>query len=367
MSEKRTTIQQLLQKPLFDEELSFDEALDIYKNAPFSQLMSAAHSMRLKLHPENEVSWIIDRNVNISNICVVGCRFCNFSCSKNSPSAYVTTRDEYRKKISELFALGGNQLLLQGGLNPALDLKFHCDLFSWMKSEFPQLKLHALSPAEVDFMARTEKMSHEEVLKTLVNADLDSLPGAGAEILSDRVRQIVSPSKISADKWIEVMRAAHKLGLVTSATMMFGHVETPQERIEHMIRIRELQKEKPHDAPGFLSFIPWPFYGKDTTLVKEGLVKDFPTPVEYIRLIATARLVLNNIPNIQASWLTVGKTTAAVCLYAGANDLGSIMIEENVVSSAGASYRMNADEMQQLIRDSGFIPRKRKQDFSDAE
>ncbi|HBG71771.1 MAG: dehypoxanthine futalosine cyclase [Bacteroidetes bacterium GWF2_43_63] len=357
----------LLAKPLNGEELSPKDALQIYEQASFPQLMVAAHAMRMKLHPENEVSWIIDRNVNITNICITGCRFCNFSCSKNSTSAYVTTRDEYRKKISELFALGGNQLLLQGGLNPALDLQFHCDLFRWMKSAFPELKLHALSPAEVDFMARTEKLSHTEVLQTLMNAGLDSLPGAGAEILSDRVRKIVSPSKISADGWIEVMRAAHKLGLITSATMMFGHVETIEERIEHMIRIRDLQKEKPTGAPGFLSFIPWPFYGKDTTLMKEGLVQNFPTPLEYIRLIATARLVLNNIPNIQASWLTVGKTTAAVCLYAGANDLGSIMIEENVVSSAGASYRMHADEMQQLISDSGFGPRRRNQDFTDAE
>lgn len=356
----------LLSKPLIGEELSPKEALQIYEHASFPQLIAAAHAMRMKLHTENEVSWIIDRNVNITNVCITGCRFCNFSCSKNSTAAYVTSRDEYRNKINELFALGGNQLLLQGGLNPALDLKYYCDLFSWMKSEFPHLKLHALSPAEVDYMARTEQMSHEEVLKTLTKSGFDSLPGAGAEILNDRVRNLVSPSKISADNWIEVMRTAHKLGLVTSATMMFGHVETHEERIDHMIRIRELQKEKPENAPGFLSFIPWPFYGKDTTLMKEGLVQNFPTPLEYIRLIATARLVLNNIPNIQASWLTVGKTTAAVCLYAGANDLGSIMIEENVVSSAGASYRMHADEMQQLISDSGFVPRRRNQDFTDA-
>jgi len=359
-------INSLLAKPLNGKELSFDESVFLYTNAPTELLLNTAHQRRLQLHPENKVSWIIDRNVNISNVCITGCRFCNFSCSKNSASAYVTSRDEYRKKINELQALGGNQLLLQGGLNPALDLHFHCELFRWMKTEFPNLKLHALSPAEVDFMARTEKLSHHDVLQTLMNAGLDSLPGAGAEILSDRVRNIVSPSKISTDGWIEVMRAAHKLGLVTSATMMFGHVETMEERIEHMIRIRSLQKEKPLGAPGFLSFIPWPFYGKDTTLEKAGLVNKSVTPVEYIRLIATARLVLNNISNIQASWLTVGKTTAAVCLWAGANDLGSIMIEENVVSSAGASYRMNESEMQQLILDSGFFPRRRNQDFTDA-
>ena len=356
----------LLEKPFCGEELSFDESLFIYENAPLALLMKAAYKFRMKIHPENEVSWMIDRNVNISNVCITGCRFCNFSCSKNSSKAYVTTHEEYRKKINELFLLGGNQLLLQGGLNPALDLQFYCNLFEWLKNEFPKLKLHALSPAEIDFIARTENLSHEEVLKNLMNAGLDSLPGAGAEILSDRVRQIISPLKIKSDVWLEVMKVANRLGLLTSATMMFGHVETLQERIHHMLSIRKLQKEKPENAHGFLSFIPWPIYGQDTALMKQGLIKHFPTPVEYIRLIALSRLVLNNIKNIQASWLTVGKETASVCLYAGANDLGSIMIEENVVSSAGASFRIDADEMQQLIIMSGFIPRKRNQDFTDA-
>ena len=360
----QSELQHILSKPLNNELIGFKEAEWLYANAPTEQLMIAAHQMRMKLHPSNQVSWIIDRNANITNVCITGCRFCNFSCSKNSADAYVTTRDEYRLKIDELFRLGGDQLLLQGGLNPALNLDFYTSLFAWMKSEFPLLKLHALSPAEVDYIARTENMSHQNVLDALVKSGLDSLPGAGAEILNDRVRNIVSPSKISSHSWLEVMRVAHRLGLVTSATMMFGHVETPAERIEHLIRIRDLQSEKPDVAPGFVSFIPWPFYGDNTTLQKEGLVKDFPSPIAYIRLIALSRLLLNNIPNIQASWLTVGKTTAAVCLWAGANDLGSIMIEENVVSSAGAAYRLDANEMQQLIVGSGFVPRRRNQDFS---
>ncbi|PKP05371.1 MAG: dehypoxanthine futalosine cyclase [Bacteroidetes bacterium HGW-Bacteroidetes-6] len=357
-------VQNILSKPLNGEKIGIHEAEWLYMHAPTELLVNAAHRLRMKLHPENEVSWIIDRNVNITNVCITGCRFCNFSCSRNSATAHVTSRNEYRQKIEELFEFGGDQLLLQGGLNPDLNIEFYTSLFSWMKSEYPALKLHALSPAEVDYIAKTENLSHEEVLKILISSGLDSLPGAGAEILNERVRQIVSPAKISSNNWLEVMRTAHRLGMVTSATMMFGHVETPQERIEHMIRIRDLQDEKPSGMPGFLSFIPWPFYGENTTLQKEGLVKNFPTPIQYVRLIALSRLVLNNIPNIQASWLTVGKTTASACLWSGANDLGSIMIEENVVSAAGASYHMNATEMQELIIDTGFVPRKRNQDFS---
>ncbi|NLL28240.1 MAG: dehypoxanthine futalosine cyclase [Bacteroidales bacterium] len=359
-------IYSILAKPLFDQEITFEEALFVYKNVSTELIMSAAHALRMKTHKNNDVSWIIDRNVNITNICVSRCKFCMFSCSKGSPNAFVTSKDEYRKKIEELFALGGNQLLLQGGINNNFNLKYYCDLFSWLKSEFPSIKLHALSPAEIDFIAKKENLSVSSVLKTLIDSGLDSLPGAGAEILSDRVRKIISPAKIKSQQWLDVMHEAHKLGMVTSATMMFGHVETMEERIEHLFKIRDLQKIKPENAPGFLSFIPWPFYGNISLLSKE-LKNDgtfFPTPVEYIRLIAISRLVLNNIPNIQASWLTVGKQTAAVCLHSGANDLGSIMIEENVVSSAGAAYKMGSEEIKELIINSGFNPRQRNQDFT---
>ncbi|MBN2727589.1 MAG: dehypoxanthine futalosine cyclase [Bacteroidales bacterium] len=355
----------LLEKAMTGEEITREEAVFLYREAPLHLLMSTANLIRKKLHPENTVSWMVDRNVNITNVCVSGCKFCNFFCSKNSDKAYVTDMYEYRQKINELFALGGNQLLLQGGLHPELGLKFYENLFQTLKSEFPQLKLHALSPAEIDFLAKKEEKSHLEILTRLREAGLDSLPGAGAEILSERVRKIVSPNKLSGHEWLEVMRVAHKMNMLTSATMMFGHVETVEERIDHLISIRELQSEKPTGSPGFMSFIPWPFYDVGTTLEKTGLVKKLPTAIGYIRLISIARIVLHNISNIQASWLTVGPETASLCLHSGANDLGSIMIEENVVSAAGASYSSGAEELQEVIRKAGFTPRKRNQDFTD--
>ncbi|PLW94361.1 MAG: dehypoxanthine futalosine cyclase, partial [Marinilabiliales bacterium] len=238
-------INNLLEKAISGEEISREEACVLYENAPLYLLVSAADFIRQKMHPENTVSWMVDRNVNITNVCISGCKFCNFFCSKNSDKAYVTEMDEYRQKIEELYKLGGNQLLLQGGLNPELGLKFYENLFRNLKAEYPSLRLHALSPAEIDFLAKKEGTSHKEILVSLREAGLDSLPGAGAEILAERVRKIVSPNKLSGAEWLEVMRQAHKMNMLTSATMMFGHVETREERIEHLISIRELQKEKP--------------------------------------------------------------------------------------------------------------------------
>lgn len=358
-------IPSLLEKNIQGEEITQSDAIFLYKKAPLHLLMSAADLIRKKVHPENTVSWMVDRNVNITNVCVSGCKFCNFYCSKNSSKSYVTGMDEYRQKIEELYKLGGNQLLLQGGLNPELGLNFYENLFRNLKSEYPNLKLHALSPAEIDFLAKKEGKSHLETLTRLRESGLDSLPGAGAEILAKRVRKIVSPNKLSGAEWLEVMRQAHKMNMLTSATMMFGHVETREERIDHLISIRELQKEKPEGHIGFMSFIPWPYLEAGTTLKKTSLVKNIPTTIEYIRLIAISRIVLHNIPNIQASWLTVGPDTASLCLHAGANDLGSIMIEENVVSAAGASYSSGAEELQDMIRKASFISRKRNQDFTD--
>jgi len=360
-------INSLLEKAIAGEEITREEAYFLYNHAPLHLLVSTADLIRRKLHPENMVSWMVDRNVNITNVCISRCKFCNFFCSKNSEKAYVTGIEDYRQKIEELFKLGGNQLLLQGGLNPELGLDFYENLFRNLKSEYPNLKLHALSPAEIDFLAKKEGKSHKEILISLREAGLDSLPGAGAEILAERVRKIVSPNKLSGTEWLEVMRVAHKLNMLTSATMMFGHVETRKERIDHLISIRDLQKEKPEGSPGFKSFIPWPYYEAGTTLEKTGMVKEIPTALEYIRLIVISRIILHNIPNIQASWLTVGPDTASLCLHAGANDLGSIMIEENVVSAAGASYTSGAEDLQNLIRKAGFTPRKRNQDFSDYE
>lgn len=344
-----------------------EESLALYKQMPLAPLMHLAQTVRYRIHPKKQVGWIIDRNVNLTNICFSQCSFCNFCVKKGSSEAYVLTIDEYKKKIDELYALGGRQLLLQGGMNPALGLDFYENLFSTLKSLYPDLKLHALGPPEIAYLAKKSKQSYAKVLQTLQNAGLDSLPGAGAEVLSDRLRQIVSPKKCSTTEWLDVMREVHKMHMVSSATMMFGYIETIEERIQHLMYIREVQDEKPTDAPGFLAFIPWPFMSEDTQLIKE-----FPNikPVsasEYIRMIAISRIVLQNVPHIQASWLTVGKQIGALCLHAGADDMGSVMIEENVVSAAGSHNSINAKEMQELISEQGFLPIQRDQQYFEVE
>lgn len=339
-----------------------EELLRLYLHAPISELISAAHLMRKKLHPGSEVTYIIDRNINYTNVCLSACKFCNFYRTERSPEAYITDQAEYRQKIKELKDAGGEQILLQGGLHPKLGLAFYKKLFSTLKLDFPELKLHALGPAEIVHISRMEGISYADTLSELISSGLDSLPGAGAEILVNRVRQMVSPAKCSADEWLAVMHEAHKQNLLTSATMMFGHLENEVERVEHILRIREVQQLRPKDSTGFISFIPWPFAYQGTVLQKKNKIKAI-TSLEYIRLLAFARLALPEIPNIQASWLTVGYDTASLCLHAGANDLGSIMIEENVVSAAGKNYRLNKDEMINLIRNSGFFPALRNQKF----
>jgi cyclic dehypoxanthinyl futalosine synthase len=269
----------------------------------------------------------------------------------------------YRRKIEETFKYGGDQLLLQGGHHPGLGLDFYTKTFREIKQEFPRLKLHALGPPEVAHIAKLEKMSHHDVLVELRAAGLDSLPGAGAEILVDRVRRLISKGKCGADEWLAIMHEAHKLGITTSATMMFGHVETIEERFIHLARIREIQAKKPADAKGFLAFIPWTFQDVDTLLARIRGVHNLTTPEEYIRMIALSRIMLPNVKNIQASWLTVGKQTAQICLNAGANDFGSIMIEENVVSAAGAPHRFTYKSMQAAIREAGFEPQLRNQQY----
>ncbi len=352
----------LLNRALNQECLSTEEGVFLFNNAPISSLVFVADQIRKRLHPDNKVTWIIDRNVNYTNVCVSGCQFCNFYCGAKSSKAYITSIDEYIQKIDETIALGGEQLLLQGGMHPDLGLKFYTDLFKQLKSLYPNLKLHALGPPEVVHISILENISYEETLKALIEAGLSSLPGAGAEILSDRVRGIISKNKCSVDQWLDVMRVAHKFNLLTSATMMFGHIETITERVEHLIRIREVQSEKPEGAIGFMSFIPWPFQDKDTTLRKHGVINK-TTAEEYIRMIALSRIMLPNFKNIQASWLTVGKQTGQLCLHAGANDFGSIMIEENVVSVAGADYQFDAAGIQRAIKEAGFEPQKRNQRF----
>lgn len=354
---------QLIDRALRLEFLSAAQGKQLFEQTPLPELMSVGNEIRKIHHPGNDVTWIIDRNVNITNACISGCRFCNFYVPAHSRKAYITTPEEYSQKIEEMNCLGGNQLLLQGGLHPHLGLKYYCDLFRKLKEMYPELKLHALGPPEIVHIARLESAGFDKVLRELKDAGLDSLPGAGAEILSDRVRKILSPVKCTVGEWLGVMEEAHKIDLTTSATMMFGHIETLEERLNHLVLIRKTQVKKPAGSKGFISFIPWPFQDEGTVLRKKYMVSNTVTTEEYVRMIAISRIMLPNVPNIQASWLTVGKETAQLCLHAGANDFGSIMIEENVVSVAGARYKFDAAGIQQAIREAGFNPRKRNQEF----
>ncbi len=356
-------IANLLERALKFEHLTAEEGVFLFENAPTTELMYVANRLRQIQVPHNKVTWIIDRNSNTTNVCNANCKFCNFYRRPNHAESYITTIDEYKVKIEETFKFGGEQLLLQGGHHPDLGLAFYVDLFKNLKQLYPNLKLHALGPPEIAHITKLEKSTHYDVLKALKEAGLDSLPGAGAEILDDRVRRLISKGKCGAEEWLEVMRQAHKLHLTTSATMMFGHIETNLERFEHLVKIREVQAQKPEDANGFLAFIPWPFMDEDTLLKKIKRARNTVSGDEYIRMIAMSRIMLPNVKNIQASWLTVGKQVAQVCLHAGANDFGSIMIEENVVSAAGAAFRFTADGIQQAIKDAGFEPQLRNQQY----
>lgn len=356
-------IEDLLQRALNLEHLSIEDGVFLFENASTAELMYVGNKLRFHHVPHNNVSWIIDRNSNTTNVCIANCKFCNFFRPPGHKESYVTTIDEYRQKIDELFEYGGDQLLLQGGHHPDLGLQFYADLFSQLKEIYPNLKLHALGPPEIAHIAKIEKKSHTEVLQVLKESGLDSLPGAGAEILNDRVRRRISRGKCSGLEWLDVMRAAHQLHLTSSATMMFGHIETNYERFEHLVWLREVQAEKPFNAKGFIAFIPWPFMDEDTILNKLKIKRRDFTGDEYIRMIAMSRIMLPNVQNIQASWLTVGKQVAQACLHAGANDFGSIMIEENVVSAAGAAFRFTAKGIQQAIHEAGFIPRLRNQQY----
>jgi cyclic dehypoxanthinyl futalosine synthase len=358
-------VENLLQRALNFEFLSIEEGVFLFENASTAELMYVGNKLRFHHVPENKVTWIIDRNSNTTNVCIANCKFCNFFRPPGHKESYITTIDEYRKKIDELFEFGGDQLLLQGGHHPDLGLQFYVDLFSELKDIYPNLKLHALGPPEIAHIAKLEKKSHTEVLTALKIAGLDSLPGAGAEILNDRVRRRISRGKCSGAEWLDVMRAAHQVHLTTSATMMFGHIETNYERFEHLVWLRDVQSEKPADAKGFIAFIAWPFMDEDTILNKLKIKSRDFTGDEYIRMVAMSRIMLPNIQNIQASWLTVGKQVAQACLHAGANDFGSIMIEENVVSAAGAAFRFTANGIQQAIREAGFIPQLRNQQYED--
>jgi cyclic dehypoxanthinyl futalosine synthase len=363
-------LKELYKKAAQFEFLSVEEGMYLYYNAPLSELMLIADELRKQQVPHGKVTWQIDRNVNTTNVCIANCKFCNFYRLPGHAEAYITDMPSYRKKIEETIKYGGDQLLLQGGHHPELGLQFYIDTFQQIKNEFPTIKLHALGPPEVAHITKLEKnkpggnaITHKDVLQALKAAGMDSLPGAGAEILIDRVRRLISKGKCGAQEWLDIMHEAHNLDITTSATMMFGHVETVQERFEHLVKIREVQSRKPEFAKGFLAFIAWTFQDVDTLLAKIRGMHNLTTPEEYLRMIALSRILLPNIKNIQASWLTVGKATAQLCLHGGANDFGSIMIEENVVSAAGAPHRFTYRSMQEAIKEAGFEPQLRNQQY----
>jgi cyclic dehypoxanthinyl futalosine synthase len=356
-------LDELYTRALGFEFLSIEEGMFLFEHAPLTDLMFVANELRKKQVPHGKVTWIIDRNMNTTNVCLANCKFCNFYRIPGHPESYVTDIETYKRKIDETFRYGGEQLLLQGGHHPELGLAYYTDLFKQLKEIYPNLKLHALGPPEVAHICKISGVSHREALLALKEAGMDSMPGPGAEILNDRVRRLISKGKCGAQEWLDIMHEAHKIGLTTTATMMFGHVETLEERFEHLVKIREVQAKKPEGAKGFIAFIPWTFQDVDTLLRRIRGTKNLTTAEEYIRMIAMSRIMLPNVKNIQASWLTVGKQVAQICLNAGANDFGSIMIEENVVSAAGAPHRFTAQGIQAAIREAGFEPQLRNQQY----
>src|SRR5689334_12907676 len=331
------------------------EALALYRRAPLPLLGELADGIRARKHPERVVTYIIDRNVNYTNVCVARCNFCAFYRPVGSGEGYVLGFDEIFRKIDETIALGGVQLLLQGGHNPDLPIEWYEDLFRGVKTRYPSFKLHALSPPEVIHLTRMTKLPVPEVIDRLIAAGLDSIPGGGAEILVDRVRKLLNCyGKATADEWLDVMRQAHLKGLRTTATMMYGHVETVEERLEHLLRLREVQDE----TGGFTAFITWSYQPIHTEL---GGVE--ATGVEYLRTLAIARIVLDNFDNLQASWVTQGGKVGQLSLAYGANDMGSVMIEENVVRAAGAAYCMDEVEIVRNIENAGFAPKRRNMHY----
>ena len=348
-------IDRIAEKVREGQRLDGDEALDFYRHAPTALLGQLADLVRARRHPEGVVSYIIDRNVNYTNVCVAKCTFCAFYRPVGSNEGYVLGFDEIFRKIDETMAVGGVQLLLQGGHNPDLPLSWYEDLFRAVKERYPSFKLHALSPPEVIHVSRLSQLSVPEVIARLINAGLDSIPGGGAEILVDRVRKILHCyGKASADEWLDVMRHAHRAGLRTTATMMYGTVETDEERIEHLLRLRALQDE----TGGFTAFIAWSYQPDHTELAGSEA-----TGLDYLRTLAIARLVLDNFDNLQASWVTQGGKVGQLSLAYGANDMGSVMIEENVVRAAGASYCMDEVEIVRNIEDAGFLPKRRNMHY----
>jgi cyclic dehypoxanthinyl futalosine synthase len=333
----------------------FREFVELYDRAPLLELGRVADAMRWRLHPENVVSYIIDRNINYTNVCVADCKFCAFYRRPKHGEGYLLSFEEIGRKIEELKALGGVQILMQGGHNPYIPFEWYLDLLRYIKRHHP-IHIHAFSPSEVDFFAGRFGMSIEQVLRELMAAGLDSIPGGGGEILVQEVRDRVAKKKAGADRWLEVMEIAHRMGLKTSVTMMYGLGESSADRIEHLFRVKQAQAK----GGGFTAFICWPLQPEHTELEHLGKTD----AVTYLRTQAIARIVLDNVPNIQASWVTMGMKVGQVALRFGANDFGSLMMEENVVSAAGTTNRTTLAEMQRLIADAGYVPKQRRQDYT---
>lgn len=330
--------------------LDRQDALYLLREADLLVLGRLADSLRRRLHPEGRVTFVVDRNVNYTNVCQTGCRFCAFYRQSGAADAYLLSHEQILDKVAELAACGGTQLLLQGGLHPELRIEWFEQLFATLRRKFPEVQIHSLSPAEIVHLAAQSDLSLESCLRRLQAAGLASLPGGGAEILVDRVRRRISPDKIGWRQWVEVMEIAHRLGMPGTATMMFGAGETDEDIVTHLLRVRALQQR----TGGFSAFIPWSYQPGNTELGGEEA-----TGTDYLRVLAVSRLVLHNIPNIQASWVTQGGKLAQVALFFGANDLGGTMLEENVVAAAGATFRLDRGELMALVREAGFVPARR--------
>ena len=330
--------------------LDRQDALYLLREADLLALGRLADSLRRRLHPEGRVTFVVDRNVNYTNVCQTGCRFCAFYRQPGAADAYLLSHEQILDKVAELAACGGSQLLLQGGLHPELRIEWFEQLFATLRRQFPEVQIHSLSPAEIVHLAAQSDLSVESCLRRLQAAGLASLPGGGAEILVDRVRRRISPDKIGWRRWVEVMEIAHRLGMPGTATMMFGAGETDEDIVTHLLRVRALQQR----TGGFSAFIPWSYQPGNTELGGEEA-----TGTAYLRVLAVSRLVLHNIPNIQASWVTQGGKLAQVALFFGANDLGGTMLEENVVAAAGATFRLDREELLALVREAGFVPARR--------
>ncbi|NHB52709.1 dehypoxanthine futalosine cyclase [Helicobacter pylori] len=339
----------------FKMRINREEILDLMKNAPLKELGQRALRVKQRLHPENLTTFIVDRNINYTNICFVDCKFCAFKRTLKEKDAYVLSYEEIDQKIEELLAIGGTQILFQGGVHPQLKIDYYENLVSHIAQKFPTITIHGFSAVEIDYISKISKLSLKEVLERLKNAGLSSIPGAGAEILSDRVRDVIAPKKLSSDRWIEVHRTAHLCGIKSTATMMFGSVDNEEDVIEHLQRVRDLQDE----TGGFRAFILWSFQPNNTPLKEEIPSIKKASSNRYLRYLACSRIFLDNVQNIQSSWVTQGSMIGQLALLFGANDLGSVMMEENVVKAAGTSFCMNEAEMIELIEDIGSVAAKR--------